>query len=98
MANSLIVLKSLTNLKIFKIFKVRNKRKNVAFNHLFNLFSENYFFEKLIDNLLNFSFCFLALHFFVCLNIFLSKQTYPNWLIINNSQNSSLIHNYIIVF
>ena len=33
MANSLIVLKSLTNLKIFKIFKVRNKRKNVAFNH-----------------------------------------------------------------
>ena len=75
MSNSLIILKILTNLKIFKLFKVRNKRKNVTFNHLFDLFSENYYFEKLIDNFLNFSFCFLAFHFFVCLNIFLSIQT-----------------------
>ena len=96
MSNSLIILKILTNLKIFKIFKVRNKRKNVTFNHLFNLFSENYYLEKLIDNFLNFSFCFLAFHFFVCLNIFLSKQTYPNWLLTNNSQDSDFIHNYII--
>ena len=96
MPNSLIILKILTNLKIFKIFKVRNKRKNVTFNYLFNLFSENYFFEKLIDNLLDFSFCFLAFHFFVCLNIFLSKQTYPNWLLANNSQDNDFIHNYII--
>ena len=96
MSNSLIILKILTNIKIFKMFKVRNKRKNMTFNHLFDLFSENYYFEKLIDNFLNFSFCFLAFHFFVCLNIFLSIQTYPNWLLTNNSQDSGFIHNYII--
>ena len=96
MAGSLIVLKMLTNIKIFKIFKVRNKRKNMAFNYLFNLFSENYSFEKLIDNCFSFTFCFLAFHFFVCLNIYLSKQTYPNWLITNQSQDEPLIVNYIL--
>ena len=92
MPNSLIFLKIITNLKILKAFKVRNKKKNITFNYLF---SENYFIEQLIDNLIDFSFCFLAFHFFVCLNIFLSKQTYPNWLISNNFQDQSLTHNYI---
>ena len=95
MPNSLIVLKTLTNLKIFKIFKVRNKQKNVTFNFLFDLFSENYSLEKLVDNLMDFTFCFLAFHFFICLNIFLSKNTYPNWMIVNNTYDKSLIHNYI---
>ena len=96
MPNAFIILKMLINLKIFKIFKVRNKRKNVAYNYLFNLFSENYYLEKLIDNFINFSFCFLAFHFFVCLNIYLSKQTFPNWLIINQSQDMPLKDNYIL--
>ena len=96
MPNSLIMLKILTNIKIFKIFKVRNKRKNVTYNYLLDIFSENYFFEKLIDNFLGFLFVFLAFHFFVCLNIFLSKQSYPNWLIINNSEEESLLYNYIL--
>ena len=86
----------ITNLKILKAFKVRNKRKNVTFNYLFYLFSENYFLEKLINNVIDFIYCFLAFHFFVCLNIFLSKQTYPNWLITNNFQNQTLLENYIM--
>ena len=81
MATDLIIIKILTNLKIFKMFKVRNKKKNTTVNYLFNLSSENYSLEKFLDNLLNFSFCFLVFHFFICLNIFLAKQTYPNWLI-----------------
>ena len=96
MSNSLLILKISTNLKIFKIFKVRNKRKNMSFTSLFYLLNENYFIEKLINNLLNFSFCFLALHFFICLNIFLSKQTYPNWLVTHHSETSDFLHNYII--
>ena len=96
MPNSFIILKMLINLKIFKVFKVRNKRKNVAFSYLFNIFSENYLIEKLIGNFFDISFCFLAFHFFVCLNIYLSKQTYPNWMIINNSQDKPLIDNYIL--
>ena len=96
MSNSLIFLKLLTNIKIFKIFKVRNKKKNITLNNLFNIFVENYSIEKFIDNFFDFSFCFLAFHFFVCLNIFLSKETYPNWLLSNNSQDLAFIHNYIL--
>ena len=95
MSSSLIALKTLTNFKIFKILKVRNKQKNVTFNFLFDLFSENYFLEKLVDNLMDFTFCFLAFHFFICLNIFLSKNTFPNWMIENKTDDKSLLQNYI---
>jgi len=95
MSNSLIILKIATNIKIIKIFKVRNRERNTTFYFILDFFSENYFIEKLFDNLFDFSFVFLAFHFFVCLNIFLAKQTYPNWLISINTQDQSLLYNYI---
>ncbi len=95
MSNSLIILKILTSLKIMKMFKVRNKQKNVAFNYFFNLFSENYSLEKFIDNINNFFFCFLGFHFFVCLNIFISKHTFPNWIHKMELNDKSLIYIYI---
>ena len=95
-SNNLILLKILNNIKIIKILKVRNKQKNITLNSLLNLFSENYSLEKLIDNLTNFLHCLLAFNFFVCLNIFLAKQTYPNWLITINGQDESLLYNYLI--
>jgi hypothetical protein len=95
MAVSLILIKILTNLKIFKMFKVRNKQKNTTINFLLNFSSENYSFEKFMENLLDFSFCFLVFHFFICLNIFLAKQTYPNWLITINTQDENFLRNYI---
>ena len=95
MPSSLIYLKIITNLKIIKIFKVKNKQKNIAFNHFFNLFSENYSLEKSIDNHIDFLFCILAFHFFVCLNIFLSRQTYPNWIHNMQLQDKPLIQIYI---
>ena len=55
MSNLLIFLRILTNLKIIKIFKVRNKQKNITFNSLLNLFYENYAFEKFLDNLIKFT-------------------------------------------
>ena len=95
MSSSLIYLKIITNLKIMKIFKVKNKQKNIAFNYFFNLFSENYSLEKSIDNHIFFLFCILAFHFFVCLNIFLSRQIYPNWINIMELQDKPLIQIYI---
>jgi hypothetical protein len=95
MPSSLIYLKIITNLKIIKIFKVKNKQKNLAFNYFFNLFSENYSLEKSIDNHIDFLFCILAFHFFVCLNIFLSRQTYPNWIHNMQLQDKPLIQIYI---
>jgi hypothetical protein len=77
------------------MLKVRNKQKNITLNSLLNVFSENYSLERLIDNLVNFLHCLLAFNFFVCLNIFLAKQTYPNWLIAINGQDESLLHIYI---
>ena len=94
MSYSLIMLRILTSIKIMKIFKVRNKQKNVAFNYFFNLFSENYSLEKIIDNISDFIFCLLAFHFFVCLNIFISKQTYPNWIYAMELNDKSLLYIY----
>ena len=95
MSNSLILLKISTNIKLIKIFKIKNKQRNTTLYYILDLFSENYSFEKFFDNLIDFSFVFLAFHFFVCLNIFLAKQTYPNWIIINDTQDQSLLYNYI---
>ena len=95
MSNSLIFLKIISNLKIIKIFKVKNKKKNTIFYYFFELFSENYSLEKTIENTFNFLFCFLAFHFFVCVNIFLSKQSYPNWINNIQLQEKSLINIYI---
>ena len=96
MSNYLIILKILNNIKIIKIFKVRNKQKNVTLNNFLNLFSENYLLENSIDNIINILHYFLAFNFFICLNIFLAKQTYPNWLITVNTQDESLLYNYIV--
>ena len=96
MSNLLIFLRILTNMKIIKIFKVRNKHKNITFNSLLNLFYENYAFEKFMDNIINILHFFLAFHFFVCLNIFLAKQTYPSWLLTVNTQDENLLYNYIV--
>jgi acyl carrier protein len=96
MSNSLIFLKILTSMKIIKIFKIRNKQKNITFNCLLSFFSENYSLENFLDNLIDGIHSFLAFHFFICLNIFIAKQTYPNWLITINTQDENLLYNYII--
>ena len=95
MSNSLLTLKILTNLKIFKILKVRDRQKNIILNYLFNIISESYTLEKFIENLMSIGPCLLAFHFFICLNIFLAKQTYPNWLVTNNMQDNNFLYNYI---
>ena len=95
MSTSLISLKILTSLKLLKIFKVRIKKKNVTLNSFFDLFSENYALEKSIDNTFDFIICILAFHLFVCLNIFLSKQSYPNWIINMQMQDEKLIYIYL---
>ena len=98
MSNSLILLKIITSFKIMKIFKVKNKQKNESLNCFFNLFSENFSLEKIIDNCIDFFLCFLAFHFFVCLNIFISKHTYPNWINIMQLQDKPLIYIYLCSF
>ena len=95
MSTSLILLKIMENIKIIKIFKIKNKKRNTTFYYILDFFSENYSLENFLNNLINFSLVLLAFHFFVCLNIFLAKQTYPNWLITINTQDQTLLYNYI---
>ena len=54
MSNSLIILKIATNIKIIKIFKIRNRQRNTTLYFILEVFSENYYFEKLLDNLMDF--------------------------------------------
>ena len=95
MTSSLIILKIMENIKIIKIFKIKNKKRNTTFYYILDFFSENYSLEKFLNNLIDFSLVLLAFHFFICLNIFLAKQTYPNWLIAINTQDQTFLYNYI---
>ena len=81
--------------KAVKIKKIIGHKKNQALDRIIESFSENYSLEKSIDNHIDFLFCILAFHFFVCLNIFLSRQTYPNWIYIMELQDKPLIQIYI---
>ena len=94
----LISLVIIINLKIIKIFKVRNKQKNIIFDNFFNLFSENYSLEKSIGNILDFIYCILVFQFFVCLNIFLSRQTYSNWIVKFAKSRINLYLSFFMLF
>ena len=91
----LFYLEMLMNLKIMKIFKINNRNKNIALHYLLELSSDNFSIEKATNLINNVIFCLLFLHFFVCFNIFIAKQKYPNWLFLIKSADESLIYDYI---
>ena len=88
----------LLNMKIFKLSKVIDRSKNTALNYFLELSSENFNLEKTTLILRGFICVFSVIHFFVCFNIFLGKQTYPNWLLYTKINDHSLICNYIASF
>ena len=80
-------------LKIMKVLKIMNKRKNKAYEWLQEI--DNSFYEQLFSI---FSFTFLILgctNFFICLHIFIGLQSYPNWLVSMRIQDSSFYEKYI---
>ena len=80
-------------LKIMKVLKIMNKRKNKAYEWLHEI--DNIFYEQLFRI---FSFTFLILgctNIFICLHIFIGLQSNPNWIVSMGIQDSSFYEIYI---
>ena len=76
-------------LKLIKVFKCVS-RTNVSTNYLLNILNSYTFFENWSHLIFNIFFFFLLLHLTSCIHIFISSTSYPNWIILNNLNFSSL--------
>ena len=85
----------LTLFKIIKIFKIMNKKKNIAMNKFSEYTSKLASGEKIYSGLLFVVNCLIYLHLLICTHIYIGKQTYPNWISYSNMQDSSFILIYI---
>ena len=85
-------------IKPFKVFKIIGKKQNKALEDFYSYISENYYLEKLIKFIIYFFIFFSFMHLFVCLHLFLSLQSYPNWVIHINLINGTFFEKYIASF
>ena len=85
-------------IKPFKVFKIIGKKQNKALEDFYSYVSENYYLEKLIEFMMYFFIFFSFMHLFVCLHLFLSLQSYPNWVIHINLINGTFFEKYIASF
>ena len=72
-----------------------NHRENQATEKFFELISDNYNFEKTVTILIYTCIYLGILHCFVCIHIFIGKNSYSNWLIFTQSENDSFYIIYI---
>ena len=96
--NNIITLEIFLNFKLLKIFKITFYQKNFSLSKILDKISFNYETEQLIIFSIEIVLVFFILHFIICLQIFLSEITYPNWLLLTNSQNEKLLNKYITSF
>ena len=96
--NSLIFLKFLAFIKPFKIFKITRKKNNFALELFYGNFSDSYHLESFIVFTTSLFIFFLFIHLFICLHIFFSIQSYPNWITHINVENKSFYIKYITSF
>ena len=92
------LLKMCLGLKIIKIFKVVNKKTNRGINYYYEIISESYTIEKTMTMILFLIMCILAFNLFICYHIFIGKQSYPNWILETNNQDTSFLKLYMISF
>ena len=85
-------------LKPLKIFKIVGKRQNKALEDFYSYLSESYYFEKLVKFLIYFLIFFLFIHLAICIHIYFSLQSYPNWIVNINLLNETFLSKYIASF
>ena len=84
--------------KSFKIFKILKSKNNKALEDLYEYLSKNYYVETLSNFIFDAIIFFLFLHFLICLHIYFSLQSYPNWISNINVLNGSFSTKYITSF
>jgi len=85
-------------IKPLKIFKIVRKRQNKALEDFYSYLSESYYLEKLAKFLIYFLIFFLFIHLAICLHIYFSLQSYPNWIVNTNLLNETFLSKYIASF
>ena len=85
-------------LKLIKLFKVMDKKDNRGINYFYEFISENYTIEKIMRMVVFTIMCVIGFNFFICYHIYIGIQSYPNWLLKTNIQDSSFITKYVTSF
>mgnify|MGYP002624876754 CR=1 FL=1 len=85
-------------IKPLKIFKIISKRQNKALEDFYSYLSESYYLEKLARFLIYFLIFFLFTHLAICLHIYFSLQSYPNWIVNINLLNEPFSSKYVASF
>ena len=94
-----MILKVLKLLKILRLFKIFNPNHNKALYKLYELvLSKNYSIEKSVISFIFTFQIYSIFHLLICFHIFLGQQTYPNWILLKDLQDSSFISLYITSF
>ena len=95
---NMFFIKLLLFIKSFKIFKITGNKKNKALEDFYRHLSVCYCLEKTVFFLISFIIFSLFIHLFICLHIFFSLQSYPNWISYSNVANEDFIKKYIASF
>ena len=97
-SNFSLFLKICLTFKILKIMKIIENKKNRALDVFYEYISKNFYLEQKIQLLIFILECLLALHLFICFQIFLGYQNYPNWIIHSGMEDRSFLNIYITSF
>ena len=85
-------------LKIFKIFKVLNQKRNKFIELIYEKVSDSLILEEIIDTITYSLKIFSFLHTLICIHIFIGEQHVPNWMTHVYIQNENLLNKYISSF
>ena len=83
--------------KILKIIKIVDKKTNLAINNIIKFLDKFPCFEN-YEFLFEFFLSLSVIHITTCIHIFISRNSYPNWIISNNLIESSYISIYFTSF
>ena len=90
-----LFLKLCSVLKTLKIEKIINHKKNQAVENFFELISDSYTIEKIVNILLHSLLYIGILHCIVCIHIFLGSNSFPNWLVMTQVEDEPFHIKYI---
>ena len=80
-------------LKQLKLFKILNIRKNSLYYEASKVVGRNDCLETIFNIFINLIVYSFAFYFFVCVHIFIGRNSYPNWIVKSNSQDKN---NYLL--
>ena len=89
--NTLVLLKCL---KTLKIFKMPATKKNQFISFLIELASDDT--TEKVNLTIELLLVLFGLHILSCIHIFIGKHTYPGWIYANDFQNYSILNLYMI--